>query len=67
VGALINLAAQASDLSESWVKRRADVKDSSRLAGPSGGVLDVIDSLMLATPVAVILLGVCYGPPGAPI
>lgn len=52
LGGLINLAAQAGDLSESWVKRRAGVKDSSRLVGPSGGVLDVVDSLLLAAPVA---------------
>jgi phosphatidate cytidylyltransferase len=54
LGALLNLAAQAGDLSESWVKRRAGVKDSSSLLGPSGGVLDVVDSLLLASPVALL-------------
>jgi len=54
-GGLINVAAQAGDLSESWVKRKAGVKDSSALLGPSGGVLDVIDSLLLAAPVALLL------------
>ena len=53
VGGLINVAAQAGDLSESWVKRKAGVKDSSTLVGPSGGVLDVIDSLLVAAPVAL--------------
>lgn len=53
-GGLINVAAQAGDLSESWVKRKAGVKDSSALVGPSGGVLDVIDSLLLASPVALL-------------
>jgi len=65
VGAAINLAAQASDLSESWVKRRAGVKDSSSWLGPSGGVLDVIDSLFLAAPVALVLWSLLYAPTGA--
>lgn len=65
VGGLINLAAQASDLSESWVKRRAGVKDSSALVGPSGGVLDVIDSLFFAAPVALVLWTWIYAPAAA--
>lgn len=65
VGGAINLAAQASDLSESWVKRRAGVKDSSTWLGASGGVLDVIDSLFLAAPVALVLWSLLYAPAGA--
>jgi phosphatidate cytidylyltransferase len=53
LGALVNVAAQAGDLLESWIKRRAGVKDSSTLVGASGGVLDVVDSLMLSVPVAL--------------
>jgi CDP-diglyceride synthetase len=52
-GALVNLAAQAGDLCESWVKRRAGVKDSSTIFGPSGGILDQLDSLLVAVPVAL--------------
>ena len=52
-GAIVNLAAQAGDLMESWVKRRAGVKDSSGVFGPSGGVLDQIDSLLVSVPVAI--------------
>ncbi len=52
-GALLNLAAQSGDLLESWVKRRAGVKDSSSVFGPSGGLLDQIDSLLVTVPVAV--------------
>jgi phosphatidate cytidylyltransferase len=63
LGALLNVAAQAGDLSESWVKRRAGVKDSSALLGPSGGVLDVIDSLLLAAPVALVAWSLAYGDP----
>ena len=51
-GAAINLAAQAGDLFESWVKRRAAVKDSGTWFGPSGGVLDLVDSLLFTIPVA---------------
>jgi phosphatidate cytidylyltransferase len=64
LGGLINLAAQAGDLSESWVKRRAGVKDSSGLVGPSGGVLDVVDSLLLAAPVAHLAWSWVYAAPG---
>lgn len=52
LGALLNLAAQAGDLFESAVKRRADVKDSSGVFGPSGGLLDQLDSLLFALPMA---------------
>jgi len=53
-GGLINVAAQAGDLSKSWVKRKAGVKDSSALLGPSGGVLDVVDSLLFAAPLVLL-------------
>jgi phosphatidate cytidylyltransferase len=55
LGAGLNLAAQAGDLAESWVKRRAAVGDSSTWVGAAGGVLDVVDSLFFTTPVAVFL------------
>lgn len=53
-GAILNLASQAGDLLESVVKRRAGVKDSGTLFGPSGGVLDVVDSLLLSVPAALV-------------
>ncbi len=52
-GASINLAAQAGDLFESWVKRRAGVKDASTWFGPSGGMLDLVDSLLFSVPMAL--------------
>jgi CDP-diglyceride synthetase len=52
-GAATNLASQAGDLLESAVKRRAGVKDSGTWFGPSGGVLDLVDSLLLSVPVAL--------------
>jgi len=53
-GALINVTAQAGDLFESWVKRRVGIKDSGTWFGPSGGVLDLVDSFLFAVPVTWI-------------
>ena len=64
VGGLVNVGAQAGDLSESWIKRRAGVKDSSTWLGPSGGILDVIDSLFFAAPAALLLWSLLYAPAG---
>ena len=54
LGALLNLSSQAGDLLESHLKRRGKVKDSGTLFGPSGGVLDVVDSLLLSVPAAIV-------------
>ncbi len=54
-GAFINLAAQAGDLVESAAKRLVGVKDSAQLFGESGGILDVVDSLLLSVPAALLL------------
>ena len=56
IGLALNLSAQAGDLLESRVKRRARVKDSSAWLGPAGGVLDVVDSLLLSVPVALTIV-----------
>lgn len=53
-GLFVNVAAQAGDLLESAAKRRVGVKDSAPTFGPSGGMLDLVDSLLLAGPVAVV-------------
>ncbi|MFT4538834.1 MAG: phosphatidate cytidylyltransferase [Planctomycetota bacterium] len=60
LGAAINLASQAGDLLESLLKRRGGVKDSGVLFGPSGGVLDVVDSLLLSVPVAIVVFPLTY-------
>ncbi len=55
LGLATNVAAQAGDLVESWVKRRAGVKDSARWLGPAGGLADALDSLLVAVPIACLL------------
>ncbi len=55
MGMVIGLLAQIGDLSESLLKRDAFVKDSNRLPG-LGGVLDMLDSLLLTAPVVYFFL-----------
>lgn len=61
VGAIVGLgvglgvAAQAGDLLESWMKRTADIKDSSGLLPGHGGLLDRLDSIVFVAPVVFLV------------
>jgi len=54
LGVLLGLVSAAGDLCASLLKRDAAVKDSGRALPGLGGVLDVVDSPLLAAPVAWI-------------
>ena len=53
---LLAVLAQAGDLYESTLKRRAGVKDSGRILPGHGGVLDRLDGLVPVAPVALLLV-----------
>jgi phosphatidate cytidylyltransferase len=55
-GALVHAMAQLSDPLESLFKRAVGVKDSSNVLPGHGGVLDRVDSFILATPFFYFLL-----------
>jgi phosphatidate cytidylyltransferase len=59
----IALAATLGDLGESLMKRDLGIKDMGRLLPGHGGLMDRLDSLLLAVPTGYVLL-VWFAPPG---
>tara|TARA_B100000678_G_scaffold117445_1_gene98480 strand:+ start:2819 stop:3529 length:711 start_codon:yes stop_codon:yes gene_type:complete len=57
LGAAVAIVAQAGDFLQSWLKRKAGVKDSSRLIPGHGGVFDRTDGMIPVVLLAGILLG----------
>ena len=57
VGAVLAVVAQAGDFFQSWLKRRAGVKDSSKLIPGHGGVFDRIDGMLAVALVVGVLSG----------
>lgn len=55
IGLIISVLAQIGDLSESLLKRDAQVKDSNQLPG-LGGALDILDSLLFTLPAGYFIL-----------
>ena len=55
--ALLAVLSQAGDFYESWLKRKAGVKDSGTLLPGHGGVMDRLDGLV---PVAVLVAGIAW-------
>ncbi len=60
VGLLMAVVSIAGDLYESLIKRRAQVKDSSRLLPGHGGVWDRLDSVIAVSPFAMCFVFLFY-------
>ena len=56
VGVAAAILGQVGDLFESWLKRRAGVKDSGNLIPGHGGLLDRVDGLILTVPAFALLV-----------
>lgn len=55
IAAVLGIATQGGDLAESALKRRFGVKDSGALIPGHGGMLDRLDGLLAAAPVAALI------------
>jgi phosphatidate cytidylyltransferase len=54
-------ASTAGDLAESMVKRELGIKDMSSILPGHGGVMDRLDSIVFASPVAFVLFSAVAG------
>ena len=60
VSAFIAIIAQAGDIFESALKRRAGVKDSGKIIPGHGGILDRVDGLVTAA-VGAAIISILHG------
>ncbi|GMR23118.1 MAG: phosphatidate cytidylyltransferase [Acidobacteriota bacterium] len=56
LGVMLSLVGVGGDLFESFLKRSADVKDTSSLIPGHGGVLDRVDSVLFAAPALLMCI-----------
>ncbi|MEX0913915.1 MAG: phosphatidate cytidylyltransferase [Demequina sp.] len=61
VGVLGAIAATGGDLAESAIKRDMQVKDMSHAIPGHGGILDRLDSMLMAAPVAYLAFAIMMG------
>jgi phosphatidate cytidylyltransferase len=56
IGIVLGVIGQIGDLAESLLKRQAGVKDSGTFIPGHGGILDRVDALLFALPVAMVMV-----------